>query len=347
METEIIHPLEDERWEALVGQEGAGLYQSSRWMAVIRKTYDLEPAAALVCEGGGDPLGGLAVFPVDDPRGPRLISLPFSDHAGPVGGNADTTAILVEGLRRRFGGAPLFLRCLNPDPPWSRGFVSEKSDAWHRVTVLGDVQELFQSLSGSARRNIRRMRSLGVTVREGERGDLRRFFQLHLAVRKRKFRLLAQPFRFFENIWTEFIEAGRGFLLLAERGGEIAGGSMFLAFGDTLFYKFNATDYGKPENYCSYLLLWEGFLRARERNLQYCDLGTSPTDGPGLIQFKAYFARETGRVVCLRDGPAPAGEGEGRDFGKLLGTLTRILTEPGVPDGVTEAAGEVLYRYFA
>jgi len=35
--------------------------------------------------------------------------------------------------------------------------------------------------------------------------ELRAFFEMHLKVRKYKYGLLAQPYRFFQNIWRHFI----------------------------------------------------------------------------------------------------------------------------------------------
>jgi hypothetical protein len=34
------------------------------------------------------------------------------------------------------------------------------------------------------------------------------------------------------------------------------------------------------------------------------------------------------------------------EAGAVLGRLTRILTAPGVPDDVTQAVGDEVYRYF-
>jgi hypothetical protein len=44
----------------------------------------------------------------------------------------------------------------------------------------------------------------------------------------------------------------------------------------------------------------------------------------------------------------PEGHGDlrGEEVGRTLHRMTRLLTEPAVPDTVTRAAGDELYRYF-
>ena len=52
---------------------------------------------------------------------------------------------------------------------------------------------------------------------------------------------------------------------------------------------------------------------------------------------------EERRVVTLRGGPEPTPKTE---VGAMLGELTRLFTEPTVPDEITTQAGALLYRHF-
>ena len=58
------------------------------------------------------------------------------------------------------------------------------------------------------------------------------------------------------------------------------------------------------------------------------------------------------RAAAGVEGPDPALDAGGRphgespEVGQLLGTVTDLLTDPSVPDAVTERAGAALYRFF-
>jgi CelD/BcsL family acetyltransferase involved in cellulose biosynthesis len=162
-------------------------------------------------------------------------------------------------------------------------------------------------------------------------------------VRKTKYRLFAQPFGFFANLHSAFAGDDRIFVLLAEINGEPVAGILFLVHGDTLYYKFNAsTEVGARPND---LLVWRGMLLGRELGLAALDFGVSDLDQPGLVRFKRKFATEERPVTELRwrgDGV----DHRAREAGALLGRLTKTLTAPEVPDAVSRAVGDEVYRLF-
>jgi hypothetical protein len=73
------------------------------------------------------------------------------------------------------------------------------------------------------------------------------------------------------------------------------------------------------------------------------DWGISDLDQPGLVAYKRKWASEERRVVTLRGGPDPTPKTE---VGTMLGELTRLFTEPSVPDEISTQAGALLYRHF-
>jgi lipid II:glycine glycyltransferase (peptidoglycan interpeptide bridge formation enzyme) len=186
----------------------------------------------------------------------------------------------------------------------------------------------------------------GVTV--VERRDIEfvdQFLRLHTGLRKRKYRLLPQPRAFFASIRSRFGVTGDWHPLVAVRDGELLAATIYLRHGDALFYKFNASDPDALEARPNDLLLWAGIELAARLGCQLVDLGASDDDQPGLIRFKRGFGAREREIRSLATG-APAADG--RDtFGAVLEDLTALLTEPEVPDAVTEDAGARLYRYFA
>ena len=158
----------------------------------------------------------------------------------------------------------------------------------------GDGEPVPGIASGSARRALRKARTGGVTVQPAaDQDDLRAFFDLHLHVRKHKYRLLAQPYRFMEHIWKAFVAQDRGTLLLARLDGRVIAGVMFLEWQGVLYYKFNASHAAHLESRPNDLVLWEGIRHARRRGLGSIDFGLTDAE-------QARAAKQAGgRVVQL------------------------------------------------
>lgn len=333
-------------WRRLVGALPSTLFHSPAWMKVLQDTYGV-PVNGYVLMEGGKEVAGLPWCEMDDLLGLRRVTLAFSDYCDPLGGNANQTARLCEAMIRE--GNPWVLRA-------RQGFLPElmlPADAvamykWQVIDLHADEQSLWDALHSMAKRGVRKAEREGVEVRHAlGKEDLRAWFLLHLRTRKERHRLLAQPYTFFEHIWDAFIEKGQGFLLLALTKGRIIGGTLYLAWRDTCYYKFNASH---PE----YLRLrpnnatfWYGLLEAKRRGYCSMDLGRSSADDEGLIVFKRNFGAKAMDLYALsmntNGGPSPAALAA-RD---TVRQLTVLLTRDSVPDEVTESAGEMLYRFFA
>ena len=74
--------------------------------------------------------------------------------------------------------------------------------------------------------------------------------------------------------------------------------------------------------------------------------GISDLDQPGLIRYKSKFATEERTVAFLRWLPPDYADPRGEQAGRTLGRMTHLLTDPAVPDEITRAAGDELYRFF-
>ena len=346
MSVVCIDPLVDPRWQRLVDRHASSVFHSPAWLKVLTDTYGFEAGALVLLDGAGEPRAGLPFCRIDDLMGERLAALPFSDYCDPLVATREDWDTLADALLAR--GCPVTVRPLHVDVPASDArFARPKQARWHGVDLRPDLDAHRARLPDSARRAIRKAERDGVQVRAAEGpAELRAFFELHLGVRKHKYGLLAQPYRFFENIWAGFVASGRGRLSLAVRENQMIGGVLFLEWKDTLYYKFNAsspTDLGPRPND---LLMWEGIAYGKARGLSFLDLGLSDWDQEGLIRYKRKFATEEKSISFLKHVPdgwrAPA-DGQ---LGPLLGQLTELLTDTDVPDRVTERAGGLLYRFF-
>ncbi|MBV8578690.1 MAG: GNAT family N-acetyltransferase, partial [Acetobacteraceae bacterium] len=280
---------------------------------------------------------------VADLGGERIVCGPFCDYCDPLTENGawqDTVApVLALHL-------PVTLRCLrNATPASDPRFTVTGRAAWHGIDLTCGETQLWHGLDGSARQNVRKARRSRVTIREGRTfDDLRLFFDMHCHVRKSKYRLLPQPFAFLEEIYSAFAPQDRIVVLLAEYQGALAAGILFLQWGNTLYYKFNASvdRRGCPND----LLLWEGIRLGQRLGLAQLDLGASDYDQPGLLRYKRKYATEEREIVRLRWEPPGYADPRPAQARQTLSQMTRLLTEPGVPDAVTRAAGEAFYGLF-
>jgi CelD/BcsL family acetyltransferase involved in cellulose biosynthesis len=340
-----VDPAVDPRWRDLATGQAASLFTSPPWIAAVCGTYGFAPEARIALDPSGTAVGGLAWVRVEDPRGTRLLSLPFSDRADPL--VPDLPVWKAVSGSATAGEPPFTLRCLDGCPAVEDPRLRVVGEAaWHGTPLDTGLDDLRARLSGTSRRNLNTAERAGVTVEV--RSDLdavRDMHALHVRLRKYKYRLLAQPVALFERIWQEFAVDGGVTTLLARAGDEVVAAALFLEWDGVLYYKFGAS---VPEHLRlrpNDALYWTAIRLATERGLRSVDWGLSDLDQPGLVAFKRKWASVERSVLTLRSGETASSPSQ-REFGRSMGELTTLMTDPGVPDEITERAGAVLYRYF-
>jgi hypothetical protein len=87
-------------------------------------------------------------------------------------------------------------------------------------------------------------------------------------------------------------------------------------------------------------------MLGRHLGLAHMDFGLSDLEQPGLVRFKDKFATEKRPIAELRWTPPGEADVRGQQAGALLHRLTSVLTSGNVPDEVTRAAGDEIYRLF-
>jgi CelD/BcsL family acetyltransferase involved in cellulose biosynthesis len=342
-----VDPLADPRWSELLRLPAAGLFHSPPWLRVLCDAYGFAPRACLALDSHGVVQGGVAYCAVNDALGPRVLSLPFSDACDPLLASPQAWPVLLAALQAQ--GLPLHLRCLDePAPATDPQLSVAKRARWHTLALDPGTDALWAGFESGARRAIRKAERAGLAVRPMTGSvaaeDFRR---LHVALRKRKYGLLAQPPAFFAAIARRFGEVDGWFPLGAYVGDRLVAATVYLRWGDTLYYKFNASCLDALEERPNNLLVWAGIGLARTLGCRRLDLGPSDDDQPGLIRFKRQFGAAERELAFLRHVPPEWRDDRAAELRKLLGELTRTLTAPDVPDEVAGRAGALLYRLFA
>ncbi len=342
-----VNPIEDERWHDLIQRHRSDVFHSPAWIRAVMKTYGWEAQAYLVLDDNGQVVAGVPFCVIEDLRGKRVICFPFSDATDPLVEDMATWHALLEKLQSH--NADILVRSLHNRIPAEDGIGEvAKQAAWHGMDLQRDIDDIWMSLSGSARRAIRKSEKSGVEIHTAtDESGMRQFFELHMGIRKGKYRLLAQPYDLFKNIWYELVEPGHGAVLLATVDGEVVAGNVYLEWKDTLTYKFSASNSDFQNHRPTDALIWSGIKYGVEKGYHVLDFGLSDLDQPGLVAYKNKFATEEKRINFVRydlDLPPTITQQQVRT---LFPTLTDLFTDERVPDDISEKAGELLYKFFA
>lgn len=339
-----VDPRVDPLWHELATGPGGSLFTSPPWISAVCDTYGFEPTARVAVDAAGGPVGGLAWVDVKDMRGERRLALPFSDRADPIVDDAQTWRMVSADALA--GDLPFTLRALDRSPAvGDPRFTRAGEAAWHETPLDRPLDELFAAFRSQTRRNVSTAQRSGVRVVLSPGLDaVTEYHRLHVDLRKRKYGLLAQPLEFFQNIWTAFASSDDVRTALAMVDGRPVAAAMYVVWGDTVYYKFGASQAEHLALRPNDALHWALIQWAVGRGLRALDWGLSDLDQPGLVAYKSKWASVERRIHTLNAGGAPRNRDERVEA--TLRDLTGLLTEPDVPDSVTERAGAALYRYF-
>ncbi len=342
---EIVDPLLEPSWDALVAGRPGALFQSRDWMRVLAQTYDFDFWASVERNSSGALTSGLPFCRINDICGERIVTLPFSDFVVPaIAGDAEWRSLvqpLIDaGVQVKVQTSP------DSDAVHDDRFSVAKTCRHHSIKLDAEIDELVRRFRQQPRRNIRASEAAGITFRAVEDpAHLRAFFDLHLGVRKNRHQLLAQPFALFENLWKSFVEQDAGALILGFDGDVVAGGCLLLEFDGVLYYKFAASHPQYRSSGVSHAAVHASMIHGLERGCSALDLGRSDVDQPGLVDFKRRFGAEVSDLHTLtlkNSTPDHGGEAVW-----VVSELTRLFVKQSVPDELTEQAGDLLYRLFA
>lgn len=317
------------------------LFIDPAWWRVIADTYDLRVDVQWTESVAGVISSALPTVDIDDPSGPRTVSLPFCDFVdAPM--QAGDWPVFADSLLDSGRRIVLDTTADHPATTDPR-FTSIVDGVDYVVTVDQPPSELATGFSQLARRQIRRAEREGIRYRMATDFDsLRAYFELHLGVRRHRHGMLAQPFSMFESIHEQFIERGRGGVIVGELGGEVVGGCLLLVTDSSVHYKFSASAPEQRSNGVSHGAVFAALQYTWEMGLPTFDFGRSDLAHTGLVDFKRRY-RPTERLLACH----VAGPDSNPEFLDRLHRLTELYVDPTMPNSLTEFAGNHLYRYFA
>lgn len=343
MPIEVLNPITQPGWDALIeGHPEAGFFQSAAWARVLADSYGYTPRYFVRRPGGRltglIPLMGIASVLT----GRRGSALPFTDVCDPLARDSAEFAQMFGAViahAARAGWDTIDLR-------GGRGFLDGQPAAAqflvHTLPLGPDEAEVARAFRPTTRRNVRRSERgpLGIE-RHTSRAAVADYYRLHCGTR-RQHGLPPQPWRFFDNVQRHVLARGRGFVVLASAAGRPVAGAVFFHFGDTLIYKFGASDrrfHGLRPNQ---RVMWEAIRWGCRNGMRRLDLGRSDPGDPGLLQYKTGWGARGERVAYYRY------DVRRRSFRAAAAPVRssfrffRLL-----PAGLLRVTGRLLYRHMA
>jgi CelD/BcsL family acetyltransferase involved in cellulose biosynthesis len=319
----------------------ATIFHQPEWAQVIGRTYGLRPRYLLLSRAGGR-RSGLPLFQAGGLLRRRLVSLPFSDTAGPLLAGPQDLEPLVAAARSAAPWAALEIRGGCPEPP--AGFSDSRAYCLFVLDLAPDLDALRSGLQRSTTlRSLKAAEKGPLRVREGgSEADMRAFYRLNLLTRRRH-GVPPQPWGLFRNLWRLLAPAGLLTLLLAEADGTPVAGMVLLHFRETTYYKFGASDPAELRLRPNHLLMWRAIEWAKRRGSRRLDLGRTHRGNDGLLRFKLSWGARQLPLPYWSFPPSP-GPGRLAEGGLAYHLLTSCWRR--LPLGLTRLGG-LFYRHFA
>jgi CelD/BcsL family acetyltransferase involved in cellulose biosynthesis len=344
-----LGPGDVSRWESFVaGRDDALVYHHPAWLESICVANRYRRLVLAHADGNGV-LDG--VLPLVHRRGwvtgRRLISLPHTPVAGPLADRGPATTALVDAAlgHARKAGARLELKTRAGQLDAIAGGVA--GTPWNVTFVLSLPEDDAPIRFGSPRNHRRikwavgKAKREGVEIREADRErDLRSWYRLYLTT-MRALAVPPRPYRYFASLWSQLHPRGLLWLVLAERRGRMLAGSIFLAFGSTVFYAFNGSVREQLSSRPNDLIQWHAIHAAADAGFRRYDFGEVEASQRGLAEFKAKWGATPERLLRYADPPlrsreAPAPVMAVRRAGERVWKA--------IPLGATVGIGRVVYR---
>jgi len=320
------------------------LFSSPDWVEVLRKAYNLRLFIKYI-ERDGKIDSYIIYSVVRNFLEWKICICSYCDYCDCHVKSADDWDLFFQSLRKDYPQYRIAVRNLDDATVrQSPHFEVLSKEVHHRLDVRAPLEEVWARAHDSYKNAVKQAEKNEVVIKRCPKSELRKFFKLHFNLRKHKYRLFAQPYRFFDVIWEQYMPRNKGYLLGAySPQGRFIAANLYLVCGNTLYYKFNtSSEEGlklRPNN----LLFWEGIKLAKELGLSYVDLGSSGSHQEGLILYKNHTGAQMSEITHLGFTPKNY-----KFSGKrILGVLTRIFTAPWMPDILAKWGSHIIYPYLA
>lgn len=337
--------LTDPCWRGFVARyPQATPFHHPDWTRLVAGCYGYRAFALVTRDAAGAIKAGLPLVEVRHlGRSPKWVSLPYTDYCPPLASARQDQEELTAALQRASSAAGI--RRVEIRGPLAGCSAGGAVALRHVLPLHRNPAEVHAGFHHSqVQRNIRRAERDGLTVRQATRPEdlVDTFYRLHLQTRRRH-GVPVQPRRFFRMLWENAISTGLGSVLIVEASAQPVAAGVFLAWNETVVYKFGASDVSSWSLRPNHLLLWHAIRVACEQGYRWFDFGRTDVGQAGLRDFKrSWGAVEEPLAYRILGGkPEPAAAAEGT-AARMLRPVIRYS-----PPLLCRTVGEALYRYTA
>jgi len=324
---------------------GSSVFHTAPWLEALCRTYHHTPTVFTTSPSGTPLANGIVFCRLKSwLTGPRLVSLPFSDHCEPLVQDASELRALLSAIRQRTTGkfkyAEIRPRSLAPES--ESDWLSQRHYHFHALDLRPSIEELYSHLNKDGmQRKIRRSEREHVVLDQGHSDLLlQQFYELMLLTRRRH-RLPPQPLEWFRNLIACF--GNRLTIHMARVDGRPIGSILTLRHKKTLVYKYGCSDERFHNLGAMPRLFWQVIKEAKAEQLEELDLGRSDASNAGLARFKDHLGATRTSMTYWhfpRKAPVKAAWLGGASMSFLFQNLLLRL-----PDRLFRLAGEILYRH--
>src|SRR3989338_2164303 len=189
------------------------LFASADWLKVLDKTYRLKSFVKYI-ERDGKVASYIIYFIVKNFLEWKICVFSYCDYFDCHVETLEDWHELFKSLKTDYPRYRIAIRNLRDSlVRQSPDFKVLSQEQFHLLDVRGTQEEVWKRTHDYFKSAVKQAQKAGVTVRQCGREYLPKFYQLHLRLRKDKYRLFPQPYRFFENIWDQYMTRDRGALL--------------------------------------------------------------------------------------------------------------------------------------
>ncbi len=331
----------DARWESFIStHQQACIFHHPAWVNCLAKSYKYHPYILALTGSHGRIEAGLPMLQIIRPfTSRRSVSLPFSDHCAPLFDNRQDLDLLLDEFTKANEGIPNKIEIrwnysTNPLYTTATHFVL------HNISLCPDFPQVASSIHSMHTRNARAAQKRGVRVElKNDLRSVRIFYDLH--TRTRRFQgVPVQPWDFFELIFSDIIDKGLGFVILAYHENKCLAGAVFLHWQSTLTYKYGASSRESLNLRPNDLIFWTAIQWGCEHGFTSLDLGRTDLENHGLREYKSRW----GAVEIPLTYSYLPGDSKTSALNKLMPVLNQVIRHS--PLFLCRLAGKMLYGYF-
>lgn len=342
-----VYPYEDLP-QQLLETHSSNLFYCSSWLSVLHKHYGCRYYATV--DEGSDEMMLFAL--IKCLAGSKLVSMPFSDYTCPGLLNPEGLKKHVEALREAYPQLPVLLKVSfpgKPEAPLDLLGAPVENGCLHRVETGKEVN-LEKNMGASFRRGVRRARSRGLRFGTScSREGLKDFYDLFYELRMQKLGLIPQPFAFFEKVFEEFINVGKGFFAEVRKDdGSLLASALVLNYQDGRYYKWGCSSLKDLVDRPNNLLFYELMHQAQREGYEYLDLGLSDHKvNRGLIRFKRSMGGKESPITTFEYLPKDYPSETMAQFKSIVNSMASIVVASRFDRETTEGFSQTLYPLFA